>query len=84
MFALLPLTGGLILGLLAPRRIAIAVQIAFFAIAAVALTASAPDHGGSDTDAFWIIPVLALLSAATLVTGLWFARRNASRRQAQP
>jgi hypothetical protein len=66
-FALPPLTGGLILGLLAPRRIAIAIQIAFFAIAAVALTASAPDHGGSYTDAFWIIPVLALLSAATLV-----------------
>jgi len=84
MFALLPLIGGLLLGLLAPCRTAIALQVVFVAIAAAAVTISAPDHGGSYTDGLWIVPVLALLSAATLAAGLWIARRNASRRQEQP
>jgi hypothetical protein len=81
MFALLPLVGGLILGLLARRRIAIALQAVFFAIAAIAMTVSAPDHGGSYTDAFWLVPILALVSAATLGAGLWIGRRRASREQ---
>jgi hypothetical protein len=81
MFALLPLVGGLILGLLARRRIAIALQVVFVAVAAVAMTLSAPDHGGTYTDAFWLVPILALVSAATLGAGLWIARRRASREQ---
>jgi hypothetical protein len=84
MFALLPIVGGLILGLLAPRRIAIALQVVFLAVAAVALTVSAPNHGGSYTDAVWLVPTLTLVSAATLATGLWIARRRASREQTQP
>jgi len=62
-----------------PRRIPITVQIVFFAIAiaiaAVAMTVSAPDHGGTYADAYWLVPVLALVSAATLGAGLWIARR---------
>ena len=86
MFALLPLVGGLILGLLARRHLAIAIQVVFFAVAvaAVAMTVSAPDHGGSYTDAFWLVPILALVSAATLAAGLWIVRRRASRQQTQP
>ena len=84
MFGLLPLVGGLILGLLARRRVAIAIQVVFFAVAAVAMTISAPDHGGSYTDAFWLVPILALVSAATLAAGLWIAGRRASRQQTQP
>jgi Sec-independent protein secretion pathway component TatC len=84
MFALLPIVGGLILGLLAPRRLAIAIQVVFLAIAAVAMTISAPDHGGSYTDAFWLVPILALASAATLAAGFWIARRRAARQQTQP
>jgi hypothetical protein len=37
----------------------------FLAVAAVALTVSAPDHGGSHTEAVWLLPILALVSAAT-------------------
>ncbi len=48
------------------------------------MTVSAPDHGGSYTDAFWLAPILALVSAATLVAGLWTARRRISREQAHP
>lgn len=84
MFALLPLIGGIILGLLAPRRLAIALQVVFFAVAAIAMTASAPDHGGTYADAYWLVPLLAVVSAATLALGLWIARRNATRRHIQP
>ncbi|TCC44829.1 hypothetical protein E0H73_45260 [Kribbella pittospori] len=79
MFALLPLVGGLILGLLARRRTAIALQTVFFAVAAVVMTLSAPNHGGAYTDAFWLVPILALVSAATLGAGLWLARRRSPR-----
>lgn len=79
MFALLPLIGGFLAGLLAPRRLAIALQIVFFGIAATAMTMSAPDHGGSYTDAYWLVPILALISAAALAAGWWIARRNAAR-----
>jgi hypothetical protein len=81
MFALLPLVGGLLLGLLARRRIAIALQVVFFTVAAAAMTASAPDHGGTYADALWLVPILALVSAATLSAGLWIARRRAQRLQ---
>jgi uncharacterized membrane protein YidH (DUF202 family) len=81
MFAVLPLVGGMILGLLARRRTAIALQVVLFAIAAIAMALSAPDHGGSYTDAFWLVPILVLVSAVTLGAGLWIARRRASREQ---
>ena len=50
-------------------------------VAGAAITVSAPDHGGHYTDTLWIAPVLALLSAATLLAGMWLARRNTARKQ---
>ncbi len=69
MFALLPLLGGPLLGWLAPRRTAIALQTVLFAIAVAILAITAPDHGGSHRDIVWIAPILAVLSAATLLLG---------------
>jgi hypothetical protein len=83
MFALLPLVGGLLLGLLAPRRTAIAAQILLCGLAVALLTSSAPDHGGSYRDIVWIAPVLALASAGALLLGFWCARVTA-RRSAEP
>jgi peptidoglycan/LPS O-acetylase OafA/YrhL len=76
MFALLPLIGGVLLGWLAPRRIAIPAQIALFAIALTMLTLSAPDHGATYSDAFWMGPALALISAGTLLIGFRLAQRK--------
>lgn len=83
MFALLPLVGGPLLGWLAPPKTAIALQTVFFALAVGMLTISAPDHGGRYRDALWIAPVLAVVSAGTLLLGFWLAR-SAARRSAQP
>ena len=82
MFALLPLIGGLLLGWLAPRRTAILLQIALYAVAVAVLTISAPDHGGGYRDIVWIAPVLAVASAGALMLGFWFARSG--RRRAAP
>jgi hypothetical protein len=76
MLALLPLLGGLLVGWLAPRRTAIVLQLLFYALALTALTASAPDHGGAYRDALWLAPVLALLSAGSLLIGLRLAGRG--------
>jgi hypothetical protein len=76
MFALLPVVGGLLLGWLAPRRVAIAAQVALYAIAVTVLTLTAPEHGGRYTDGFIIGLGLAVVSAATLVLGFWLARRR--------
>ena len=78
MAALLPLIGGLLLGRLAPRRIAIALQVVLFAIAITVLTISAPRHGGSHADSLWIGPALAVVSVATLLAGFWLRRRSAA------
>lgn len=51
----------------------------FFAVAAIAVTVSAPDHGGTYADAYWLVSILAALWAATLAAALWTACRNASR-----
>jgi hypothetical protein len=83
MFALLPLVGGLLLGWLAPRRIAIPVQVVFYAIATAMLVMSAPDHGGRYRDGLWLGPALAVVSAVALLLGFWLARRD-TRRLAQP
>lgn len=83
MFALLPLVGGLLLGWLAPRKIAIPVQVALYAIAITMLILSAPDHGARYSDAWWMGPALAVVSAGSLLLGLWLNRRGA-RRATQP
>lgn len=84
MFALLPVLGGLLAGWLAPRRIAITLQIIFYAIAVTVLTLTAPSHGGGYGDIAWIAPALAVVSLATLLTGTWFGRRRARHSAAQP
>ncbi|WP_261565113.1 hypothetical protein [Frankia gtarii] len=78
MFAILPLLGGVLLGRFASTRIAVAVQIAFYAIASAVLVATAPDHGGSHTDGLWLSLVLAPLSALTVFIG-WTWRRRSQR-----
>jgi len=84
MFALLPLIGGLLAGWLAPRKLAIALQILFYIVALTVLTLTAPDHGGDYGDIVWIAPALALVSTVTLLIGLWLGGRRANRRAAQP
>lgn len=82
MFALLPLIGGLLLGRFAARKVAITVQVVFFAVAIAALTISAPDHSASYADSLWIGPALAVLSAGTLLAGFKLAGRTERRRTA--
>lgn len=79
MTALLPLVGGLLLGWLAPRKIAIPLQVAFVAIAIAVLTVTAPDHGAQYSDGLWIGPILAVVSAGTLLLGFRLARREVRR-----
>lgn len=83
MFAVLPLLGGLLLGrFVNDRRVAIAIQLALFAVASAVLIASAPDHGATHTHGLLIAMVLAPVSAATFTLGtLWqhhatFARQH--------
>ena len=84
MFALLPVIGGLLAGWLAPRKVAIALQILFYAVAVTVLTVSAPDHGGDYGDIVWIAPALAIVSTGTFLVGLWLGRRSARRGATQP
>jgi hypothetical protein len=84
MFALLPVVGGLLAGWLVPRRTAIGLQAMFYVIALAVLTLTAPDHGGSYRDVAWLAPGLALISAATLLIGLWLGRLRASGPAGQP
>jgi hypothetical protein len=84
MFALLPIVGGLLAGWLAPRKIAIALEVVFYAVAVAMLTASAPDHGGHYSDIAWIAPGLAVVSAGALLLGLWLAKRSARRGSVRP
>ena len=76
MFALLPLAGGILLGWLAPRKVAIIVQAVFAAVAIAVLTLTAPEHGGSYTDGFLIGPAVAVASVVTLYVGFWIAKRR--------
>ena len=45
MLAVLPIVGGVLLGWLASRRVAILLQLVFVAVASAAIIGSAPDHG---------------------------------------
>jgi hypothetical protein len=78
MFALLPIVGGVLLGWLAPRKVAIAGQTLFAAVAVVVLTLTAPEHGGTYRDAFVIAPAVVAASAVTLFVGFWIAKRRRS------
>jgi hypothetical protein len=79
MFAVLPLVGGVLLGWLASRRVAILVQIVFVAIASAVIIGSAPDHGHTSASLWWLPPVLLVLGALSLLAGFWIADRRAGR-----
>jgi len=76
MFALLPIIGGVLLGWLAPRKIAIVGQVLLYVGAVTVLTLTAPSHGGQYRDGLWIGPALALVTAATLYLGWWIHGRR--------
>jgi hypothetical protein len=78
MFLLLPLLAGPLLGWKAPRTLAIGIQALFAIIAAVVLVATAPDHGGSYSDAVFVVPVVAVVSTASLWGGFVIARRRSA------
>ena len=76
MFLLLPLIGGLLLGWLAPRRVAIPAEIVLFLIGALMFVLSAPDHHATYTDSVLICIPAALVSAGTTALGVWLRRRR--------
>jgi hypothetical protein len=76
MFLLLPLVGGALAGWLAPRRTAIALQLAFGAIAATVVTLSAPMHGADYGIVVWVVPITIVVSVIGLGVGLLVRRRR--------
>ena len=76
MLAVLPLLGGFIAGRFAPQRLAIVLQAIFYALAAVVIIATAPDHDASYASGVVIALVLAPLSVATLYGGMTLQRRT--------
>jgi hypothetical protein len=76
MFLLLPLIGGLLIGWLAPRRVAIPIEILLFAVGALMFVLSAPNHNASYTDSILICIPVALVSAGTTALGIWLHRRR--------
>jgi hypothetical protein len=81
MLAVLPLLGGLLLGrFVSDRRIAVVLQLAFYAIAAAVLIASAPSHGASHGKGVVLALVLAPVSAATFFLGTVWQRRTTAGR----
>ena len=79
MFAVLPIVGGILLGWLASRRLAIVLQIVFVAIASFVVIDSAPKHGHTSASMWWIAPVLALVGALSLVLGFWVGDRRSDK-----
>ena len=79
MFAILPIVGGILLGWLASRRVAVLVQLLFVAVASAVMISSAPNHGHTSASVWWIAPVLAVLGALSLVAGFWIAGRRAGK-----
>jgi uncharacterized protein (TIGR03382 family) len=76
MFLLLPLLGGVLAGWLAPKRTAVAVQVAFAVIAATIVTASAPQHGSDYGIVVWVVPITIVVSVAGLALGFLVRRRR--------
>jgi hypothetical protein len=76
MFALLPILGGVLLGWLASRRVALAGEVVLVGVAAVAMISSAPDHGHSYASTWWVVPVLSVLGAGALLVGFRVAARR--------
>jgi hypothetical protein len=76
MFLLLPLVGGVLAGWLAPKRTAIALQVAFAIVAATVVTASAPRHGADYGVVVWVVPITIVVSVVGLGIGLLVRRRR--------
>ncbi|HXP56707.1 MAG TPA: hypothetical protein VN847_17190 [Streptosporangiaceae bacterium] len=76
MFALLPVIGGFLAGWLAPRRVAIGLEIALFVIGAVVFTLTAPSHHTSYADGALDCIPMAAVSAGATVLGIWLRRRR--------
>ena len=82
MSAVLPLLGGLLLGRFVNNlRIAAAIQVALYAVAAALIIGSAPSHGASHTQGAVLAIVLAPVSAATLYLGTLWQHRTVVARQ---
>lgn len=79
MFAVLPIIGGILLGWLASRRIAVLLEILFVTVASAAIIGSAPDHGHTRASVWWVPPLLLALGALSLAVGFWIASRRAGR-----
>jgi hypothetical protein len=76
MFLLLPLIGGFLAGLFAPRRIAVAVEIVLFVLGATVFILSAPRHDTSYAESLvFCVPAL-LVSAGTTALGMWLRGRR--------
>lgn len=76
MFLLLPLIGGALAGWLAPRRTAIALQLAFAIVAATVVTASAPLHGADYGIVIYVVPITIIVSVVGLNIGFFLRRRR--------
>jgi hypothetical protein len=76
MFLLLPLVGGVLAGWLASRRTAIAIEVGLAVIAAIIVTASAPDHGAGYGVVVWVIPIAIVVSIVGLSLGFRVRRRR--------
>ncbi len=79
MFLLLPLIGGFVAGLLAPRRIAIPITAVLFAIGATFFILSAPDHDATYVSSALVCVAVALVTAGTAALGLWLRSRRTAR-----
>ena len=79
MFLLLHLVGGALAGWLAPKRTAIALQVAFALIAVIVVTASAPQHGADHGVVVWVVPIAIVVSVVGLGIGFLLRRRRLAR-----
>jgi hypothetical protein len=80
MSAVLPIIGGLLVARFVRNRgVAIVLQLAFYAISAAALIASAPSHDSSYSQGLVLALVLAPVSVATFALGtIWQHRATAA------
>ena len=58
-----------------PRRTAIALQVLFAVVAAVVVTASAPEHGADYGIVVWVVPITIVVSVVGLALGFGLRRR---------
>lgn len=76
MFLILPLIGGVLAGLFAPRRVAVTVEVVLFALGATVFVLSGPSHHTSYAESLIFCVPAALVCAGTTVLGMWLRRRR--------